>query len=511
MASAAALLAGSVLLSRVVGYLRDVVLANRVGAGSEADAYYAAFQIPDILNYLLAGGALSIAFLPLYAGARDRRGPEAAERLFATILGTLGAAAVVATAALWWWCDGLVALQFPAFDADKRELTAHLTRIVLPGQVFFVVGGILRAVLMAEGRFGSQALAPLLYNGCIIAGGLVSGSAEGFAWGVLAGSVLGPFLVPFLDLRRTHRIRVRLAPVSPGFRRYLWAALPLMIGLSLATVDEWYDRWFGATLGAGAVAWLSFARKLMLAPVAVVGQALATAALPTLSHLHARGRHDDLHRTLGRTLQGAVGLALLAGAALWAFSEPLVELLYHHGRFSEEAAVRTAAVLAVMAFGVPGWVAQQVAVRAFYAREDTWRPMLVGTVVALLAVPLYWVLARRVGPEGLAAAGALAVSCNALATLALARRLHGGPDLGRLVASSLRGAAVAVAAGAAARVVVLQLGWAGKPDALLSLAAGGALFGALAAAGLHLVGDEAMRELVGRTAARLRRRRSGPG
>jgi len=284
-----------------------------------------------------------------------------------------------------------------------------------------------------------------------------------------------------------------------------------MLGLSLVTVDEWYGRWFGGTLGVGVVAALGYARKLMQAPVAVIGQAIATAALPTLAHLFHSGRTADLERTLLRTLQGAGALALLAAAACFAFAGPAVELFYHHGQFSAESARRTASILSVMAFGVPAWIVQQVAVRAFYARGDTWRPMWLGTVLALLAVPLYIVMGRQFDAEGLAAAGALAMTVNALATLAWARRLHGSPRLGELATSLARMAGVAALAAGSALAVRGVLGGSGRGAAVLALAVGGVVFGAIAALGIRFVGDEPVRALSSRVAsravARFRRRR----
>ncbi len=502
----ALLLASSVLLSRVLGYVREVVLAYQLGASAETDAYYAAFQIPDLLNYFLAGGALSIAFLPLFTRVRDARGAAEADRLFATVLGTVGVTTALVTVGLWWYADALVALQFPGFDPATRELTTRLTRIVIPGQLFFVTGGILAAVLMAEGRFGAQALAPLAYNACIISGGILTGEAEGFAWGVLVGAFLGPFLIRYLDLARNRRIRVRISLLDRDFLAYLWLALPLMLGLSLVTVDEWYDRWFGAALGEGVVAALSFARKLMQAPVAIIGQAIATAALPTLAHLYASGREARMNATLLRTLQGAGALAVLAAAACWAFAVPAVELFYHHGRFTAEAAERTASVLSILAFGVPAWILQQVAVRSFYAREDTWRPMWLGTGLALLAIPLYLALGRRFGPEGLAAAGAIAMTVSALLTLGWARRRHAAPSLTALGSSLGRMAVVAVAAGAAARAVFGWAGATGRTEAVLDLASGGAVFAVVAVVGIRVVGDEPVRELAGRLVDRVSRR-----
>ena len=197
LGAVAALLAASVLLSRVLGYVREIALANQVGAGADVDAYAIAFLVPDLLNYLLAGGALSIAFIPLYARVLERDGDAAAGRLFQTVLGTLGAVVIVLTVVLWIEADRIAAGALSGFDPERRALAVRLTRILLPAQIFFVTGGILRAVLMAHGHFRSQAAAPLIYNICPIAVGLATGTVEGFAWGTLAGAVLSQWGYPF--------------------------------------------------------------------------------------------------------------------------------------------------------------------------------------------------------------------------------------------------------------------------------------------------------------------------
>jgi putative peptidoglycan lipid II flippase len=506
---AAVLLASSILLSRILGYLREAVLAYRVGAGAATDAYYAAFQIPDLLNYLLAGGALSIAFVPLYTQRLARGDAEEADRLFATVLGSLGTVAVVATAALWWFAEPLVAVQFPRFAPQTQALTVHLTRIVLPAQVFFITGGIINATLLARDRFGAAALAPLLYNGAIIAGGLflaphMSAGVEAFSWGALVGAVAGPFLAPLLDARGRVRLRVRVALTDRAFLAYLVIATPLMFGQTLLTVDEWYGRWFGALLGAGTVAHLGYARRLMLVPVAVVGQAIAAAALPTLSRLWAETRLDELNRVVLRTLQAGVAFAVFAAGGAYVLSHEVVQVCYQHGAFSAEDTASVAAILAVLSLAVPAWITQQIAARAFYARGDTWRPMVLGTVVALAAIPLYLVLGHRLGVLGLAAAGVIGMSVNAVATLGLARWLHGAPDLTRLLGSSVRAVAIAVVASAATHR--LGVGTAQNfPDAALHLAAGGMVFGLLVLAGVFTVGDEPMRQALRRA---LRRRQA---
>lgn len=508
--AAAMLLASSVLLSRLLGYAREALLAYQVGAGAATDAYYAAFQIPDLLNYLLSGGALSIAFLPLYTKQLAEGDTEGADQLLATVFGTLMAVATLATVLIWWWAEPLIALQFPRFDATTQATTVHLTRIVLPAQVLFIAGGIINATLFAHGRFGAAALAPLLYNGGIIAGGLLLAprfdvGVEGFAWGVLAGAVAGPFLAPLLYARGRVRLRVRVAPFDPVFLRYLFVAAPLMLGQSLLTVDEWYQRWFGALLGAGAVSYLSYARRLMQVPVAVVGQAIAAAALPALSRLYAEGRHGELNSTVLRTLQAGLAIAVLAAGGCYAVAHPLVQVVYQRGAFGPDDTAQVATILAVLSCAVPAWIVQQIIVRAFYARADTWRPMLLGTTVAVASIPLYLALARGSGVRGLAIASVIGMSLAALATLGLARRLHGAPALGRLFASGARAAAIALPAA----LLVRWVGGAPQDStaaALRALASGTGLFAAVVVVGILLVGDEPTREVLGRLTRRLGRR-----
>ena len=507
LTAVAALLAASVLLSRVLGFVRESAIAYRLGVGSEVDAYRAAFQIPDLLNYFLAGGAFSVALIPLYQQVRAARGEADAEAFFAKVLGTLSVVAVVATGALWWNAEALVRLQFGGFDAETLERTVRLTRIVLPAQIFFVAGGIVRAVLMARGRFLSQALAPLLYNAGIIAGGLALPQlgADGFAWGVLAGAFVGNLVVPFAEAARDSELRIRArVAFDRDLRRYLVVAAPLMIGVTLVTVDEWYDRWFGARLAEGTVAALGFARFIGQAPVAVLGQAVATAALPMFSKLWSEGRRDELDELVTATLRAGLGVAILAAAALAVLAEPIVEIMYERGSFGAESTARVSGLLVIFALALPAWVGQQIALRAFYARTDMWRPMLLGTAVAVVAIPLYLHLGSRFGAAGLASAGVIAMTFNAVATIAMARVLHGSPSLSALASTAARGLAIAALAAAGAWYAA---GFGAGFGALGALLAGGIVFAAVAVVGAFMVGDEPMRDALGRVARRLRSRR----
>jgi len=504
LGAAALLLGGSQLLSRLLGVVREAVLADRIGAGAATDAYQAAFAIPDILNSFLAVGAISVAFIPLYRRALAEGGAPAGEHLLRTVLGSLTALVVLSSVLLWLLADPLIALQFPRFDPATHALTVRLTRIVLPAQIFFVSGGILRAVLMAQGRFFAQALAPLVYNLGIIAGGLLGSRAlgvEGFAWGALVGAAAGPLGAALLEARGRVALSLRVAPLDADFRRYLLVVLPLLAGVTLVTVDEWYARWFAQLAGTGAIAVLFFARRLMQAPVGLVGTAVGTAALPALSELFSQGRLAELDRLLLWTLRATLSLAVIVAAGMAALATPLVQLVYQRGAFTAEDGAAVSMALVVFCMGIPGWVVQAVAVRAFYARGDTWRPMLLGTGIALLAIPAYLGLAPRAGVPGLAAAGAGAISLNALATLLLARRLHGAPSMAAIAGSLLRALGIALPAALAAHWAAAGLG--GPP--LAQLARGSACLALVAVPLAWWLGDDALRDLLRRLARRLKR------
>jgi len=506
--AAAVLLAASVLLSRLLGFVREMVLAYQLGTSPELGAYYAAFQIPDMLNYFLAGGALSIAFVPFYTRARAERGEEAAAHLLATVLGTMTALSVLASAGLWWQVDALVSVQFPRFTPEMHALTVRLTRILIPAQVFFVAGGIVRAALMARGSFRTQALAPLIYNAAIIAGGGLFGAtlgAEGFAWGALAGAAIGPFLVPLWDAMRRADLALgfRIAPFEREFLKYLLVAAPLMLGVTLLTVDEWYDKWFGGLISESVIAQLGLARRLMQLPVAVVGQAIATAALPTLSRLWVERKKEELDAAVLGTLRAGLALALLAAAAFFVLAEPVVAAVYERGQFSVWDTVRVTELLRIFALAVPAWTVQQIVVRPFFARGDTWRPMLIGTAVALAAIPLYLELGDRHGAPGIAAAGAIGMTANAVVMLWVARRLHGAPSLLALALTGARAAGIGLIAAGAAHGVLQLLDPAFGP--FVELACGGAAYAATAALGVAVLGDRSLREPFLRLWRRLRR------
>lgn len=420
MGIAALFLSMSILLSRVLGFMRDVIITRQHGASVATDAYYAAFTLPEVMNYFLAGGTLSIIFIPMFSAYMARDDEEAGWRLFSIVATTMGGALLVCTAMAYVLAPEIVPQLIPFKDPVQVALTVEMTRIVLPAQLAFFIGGLLQATLFVRETFWPAALAPLVYNLCIILGGVCLEpwlGIQGFSVGALLGAVLGPLGVPLFASRRHVNYRFIFEPSDAGFSKYLGLTLPLMFGATLMTVDEWLLRYFGAGDPAGTITWLNHARKLMMVLFAVIGQAAGQAALPYLTRLFQEGKQEEMGEMLSMSLQRVVFLALVGSAGLAAISWPLVHTLFLNGAFTAVDAKHTSELLLIFCTGLTSFSVQALVVRGFYARENTLFPMIIGTVVLAVMCPIYWVLHEFFGAAGLACATTVGISLNAIATI----------------------------------------------------------------------------------------------
>ena len=337
----------------------------------------------------------------------------------------LGIAALTAVA--WIFAPELARLVGPGFSPEKQARLAHFLRIILPAQVFFLPGACVSALLYIRKQFLAPALTPLIYNGCIIAGGLlVTGRGmEGFCWGVLFGAALGSFLLPVVAARSSGSplpegipagLRLRFNLRHPLLKRLLLLALPLMLGVSIVAMDEQFVRIFGSMAGEGAVSLLSYARRIMLVPVGVVAQAAGVASFPFLAALAARGDDAGFDKTLGTALRGSMLVVIPLTAYMMAVALPTLGFIFEGGRFSAEETILAAPLLQILLLSVPFWVVQQVIGRAFYARQNTLTPAIVGTVATLAALPVYPLAVKLWGAFGVAM---LTTLCLFVYTLAL--------------------------------------------------------------------------------------------
>ncbi len=431
------LLAASSLLSRILGYGRDWLITTNFGANGQTDVYQASFTLPDMLNYLLAGGALTVSLLPrmsaLYAAEkegvdRDVSGLSAGDRAFSIVFTAMTTVTLLLVVIAEFCAEPIIAAWFPGFSPQMVSDTAHLTRIVLPAQLFFLAGGLVQATLLARQSFAAMALTPLFYNGGIIVGGLVGshlGDIEGFSWGALGGGLVGGLVIPAWSARGKLHFRVIWRPFDPEIRNFLWTALPLMIGVSLTTVDEWLGKRYGSQLLAGSITWLMTARRIMLVPIGLLGQAAGQATGSFIAKLHAEGQREQLAEVLASSAAAVVGLSLVFSAFLCAMAEPTVTLLFQHGKFGVSDSIQTARALVPLSVGIAAWGAQAVVARAFYGTGDTWRPMIATTVVTIGMLPVYAEGAARLGNVGLALAGSFGMTIQVVVLLILARQRLG--------------------------------------------------------------------------------------
>lgn len=430
IAQSTGIVMASVLLSRVLGFLRDWTVAHQIGSNAATDAYYAAFTLPDFLNYLVAGGSLSLIFIPVFSKYAAEAAEEEAWQVFSIVLTFMGLTLLVLVLGAEILAPHLVQLITPGFNPAEKARVVFLTRLMLPAQIFFYLGGVLTAVQYAKGQFVVPSLAPVIYNLGIIAGGVLLASrlgVAGFSMGVLAGAVCGNFGLQIYGARRAGaHFHFSLQLRHPGFRLFLRLAVPIMLALSLVFTDDWVIRWFGSYLHSASITWLSYGKTIMRVPLGVVGQAVGVASFPFLAQLFSERRFDELNRTLNSTLRGLTLMLVPISALTMAESRPLVRLFFAHTRLTSSDLENTAATLVFFSLGMFAWGAQGVVARGFYAARDTLTPAVLGTVLTLLNLPVYWLLVRHLQHLGLALASSIGIVVYTAVLFAfLKRRLPG--------------------------------------------------------------------------------------
>ncbi|MEX2280293.1 MAG: lipid II flippase MurJ [Acidimicrobiia bacterium] len=414
--TAAAIVAAGVLLSRVLGFGRDLTMAVILGRTAETDLYQYAFTIPDFAFYLVAGGFLSITLIPILA-ARVESGDDASSA-FTAVFRTVGIILAVLTAAAALGAPTLVEVIFPEVTGNAASRLVAMTRLALVLQVLFALGALFSAVQFTHRRFVIPTLGPIIYNAGIIVGGVVgnldgSPSPEAFLIGGVAGALVGSFGLQWWGAHRLGLRFVRPEPNDPAVREYLTLALPLMVGQTVIALDEQWPRAFGQFGPEGTTAGLQYARRLMMLPVGVIAQAAGVAAYPYLAGLAARGDAPGMRSTVDRSIRVALVIAVPVTLIVVVLSDVWVRLALQWGAFTADDTVVVASLLAVYATVTPFWVVHQVITRAFYARRQMWTPVIVGTAVTLVTIPTLFFVAGD--GTGIAAVSAAAVGVYASA------------------------------------------------------------------------------------------------
>jgi putative peptidoglycan lipid II flippase len=415
--SATLLLMSAVMASRVVGYVREAYIAYAFGKSPQTDAYVAGFQIPDWLNYLVAGGTASITFVAIYTRFLAEKREKEAEETFSVIITVMTVVLGIATILAEIFTPQITRHIFPKFTPEQLVLCVYLTRILLPAQIFFYVGGVVSAVLLSRRMFLFPAFGPLLYNVAIIMGGVLFARTLGIAslaYGAVAGAFLGPFLINAIGAARIGTgYHVSFNTNNAAFREWVRLSIPLMLGVSLVTADDWIIRYF-ASGEVGDITLFNYAKRLFAVPIAVLGQATGQASLPFFARLFGEGRMKEFTDTVNGSVYRIVATALLVTSLMTVAALPLVDLVYRRGLFTFSDSQMTAVYFFLFSLSLAFWAAQGLYSRAFYAAGNTLTPMVASTLITVASIPVYSALFHAFSSAGLAIASNVGIAANTL-------------------------------------------------------------------------------------------------
>jgi putative peptidoglycan lipid II flippase len=533
VASSTALVSVMVLLSRGLGFVRDAIIAALFGQGSVVDAYRYGFQIPDMLWMLVAGGVMYAAYVPVITAYMTRDEEEEAWKTFSILMTLLFCVLTVIVPLCWIFAQPLLShFLAPGLAETVVEkgrvihplnLAVTLTRIVLPAQYCFFLGSLMMGMLQSKKRFLIPTLGPVIYNLGIIFVGVAFHRRFGiaaFSWGALSGAFIGNLLMQAFAIRK---IGARFTPSldlkHEGVRKCGSLALPVICGISLPQMDSTVNGIVIASI-AGGRAILENTNRLMQLPLGIVGQALGIAILPTLS---AQAAENDIPRFKDMVNFGvrmAMYLTLPLATLLAVLARPIIAVVFQRGQFTPADTAHAVPSLVCYSIGIGAYSAQAIVARAFYARHDTWTPVLGGMSIAFgIFLPLNFILTHfmNVDPvhqpwlatRGPALATAIGATLNFSLLFYLLQRKLGGMNIRRIGLSFVKTSIGCVALAAFAEAVSFWITHGWKParlGSLLEVLIGGGGGLALFALRTYLQGSEEARQVGDIFLSRLRRR-----
>jgi putative peptidoglycan lipid II flippase len=449
-----ALVGTATLLSRVLGFTRDVLIAAVFGTGIRADAFFVAFQLANLVRRVLAEGALNGAVVPLYLRERDAGGERAAAAFAGRLIGTLavGLSAIALLLALIMPVVVLALAPGFALNGPRLPIATELARLMLPYLVLAGPLAVMMGVLNANHRFAAAAFVTAAFNGAMLAAlALIflwrSGdsplSGHALALGVAAGGVAQIVLVGVAIWMGPKRVTPLSVSFGPRARHFAALALPALIAGGIPQITVIAGVMVAST-SRGAVSWIYYANRLIELPLGIIGIAIGTVLVPAFAHAVRSGDKAELAHVESRGLELALGLTLPAAIGLAVLAQPIVQLLFQHGAFMPSDTTATAAALAAFAFGLPGHVLVKAFSPAFFAREDTSTPMRAALFGFIIAITGSVILMPLIGHVGVAiAAAASGWAAATMLGVMIARRIGFALDqeakrrLPRIVAAAL--------------------------------------------------------------------------
>lgn len=508
LARAATIVMVFFVLSRVLGLLRDMVISYQFGTSRALDAYFAAFNIPDFIFNILAGGALGSAFIPTFSSALVSSDEKRAWQLASAMINIVFIALTAVSALSAIFAPQVVAATVGrGFAPSDQSLTTELMRWMLVTPIVFGVSGIVMGILNSHQHFALPALAPVVYNAAIIAGAIVLAPTLG-VYGLVAGVVAGAFLHLLIQLPWLVRARMQYTPMlglgNADVREVGRLMLPRAFGIAAVQINFLVNTILASSLPAGAIAALSYSWRVMLLPVGVVGQSLATAVFPTLAVHTARQETVEFRQTFSTALRTTLFLSIPASVGLFTLAAPLVTLLFQRGEFGVKSTAETAWALQFYSIGLFAHSGLEIVTRAFYAMHDTKTPVLVGIAAMGLNIALSLALIAPLAQGGLALANSISTILEVMTLFFILRRRLIDLDTRRIGVSITRILASALVMGATLLLVTNYLSSLGA--ALIAIVAG------VVGTAVYLIAATLLRsDEIALLSAYLRRKDASPG
>ncbi len=474
VAKAGVIMVASLFLSRVLGLIRDMVIAAKFGQTQETDAYLASFQVPDLLFYLIAGGALSSAFIPVFSEYLHTDREDEAWHVFSVVVSLMSAVVLAFIIVAWIFADPLMSVVASGLDPETARLAAQMSRIVVPSQYAFFIGGIMLGTMYARNVFSVPGLAPNVYNigiivGALVVSNLVVPSVTGMSWGALGGAFVGNIFIPLLVMRRLGvKFKISFDTKHEGVRKVFRLMIPVVLGLSLPGIFTWILRSYGSFFEQGVITALENSNRLMQAPLGVFGQALALAAFPVLAQFKTQDRMDLFSDQLSKTLRTVLFLSIPVAMIFIVLPLPIIQAMYVRGKFTMEDAYRTAPLLQMFGIGVAAWCLQPALMRAYYSVQKTWPPVIMGTLTTLVfALASYFLIQSGAGYQSLPKAASVAAIFLAVLMIGTVNHSVSKIDIAGLLTTS--GKSI-LASGIAAAIAWGAMKFSPPPGAGLSFA-----------------------------------------
>jgi putative peptidoglycan lipid II flippase len=412
--------AGLTMVSRVLGFIRDLLTADILGAGPMADAYFVAFKLPNFLRRMFAEGAFSVTFVPLFAKAAHADGKAAAAKFAEEAQAMLLAILIPLTIVLLLFMPLVMDVLAPGFERDSPQyaLAVELCRITFPYLTLVSITALQGGVLNALDRYGPFATAPILFNLALIVGLLLTPlfptAAHALSWGEFAAGIVQVIWMMGSCKRAGIWLKLRWPRLTPEVKRLFTLMGPAAIGAGAVQINVFIDTMIGSLLPTGSISHLYYAERLYQLPLGVIGVAVGTALLPALARHVRMDDRPGAKRLEARAIEASLLLSLPAAMALMVAGQPIMTALFARGAFSTESAIQSAGALAAYSAGIPAYVLAKTLSTAYYARENTKTPLKFSLITVALntTLALSFVLIFHFGIIGIAAATGLTAWIN---------------------------------------------------------------------------------------------------